>query len=92
MPDGLALPDQVAWVSDYVREVESKVNNLSSEVWRQASAQDDAVKATRDYAEKQIREAVEDVRSEVRTVVGKDVGWEIVSLAAVAVGVVVAAL
>jgi hypothetical protein len=61
-------------------------------VWRQASAQEDAVKATRDYAEKQIREAVEDVRSEVRTVVGKDVGWEIVSLAAVAIGVVVAAL
>jgi len=46
--------------------VESKLNNLSSEVWRQASAQDDAIRATRDYAEKQIREAVEDVRTEVQ--------------------------
>jgi hypothetical protein len=57
--------------------VESKLNNLSSEVWRQASAQDDAIRATRDYAEKQIREAVEDVRTEVRKLVGQDVGWEI---------------
>ena len=57
--------------------MESKLNNLSSEVWRQASAQDDAIRATRDYAEKQIREAVEDVRTEVRKLVGQDVGWEI---------------
>jgi len=61
-------------------------------VWRQAAAQDDAVRATRDYAEKQIREAVEDVRTEVRKVVGQDVGWEIFGLAVVAVGVVLAAL
>ena len=69
-----------------------KVNDLSSEVWRQASAPDDAVRATRDYAEKQIREAVEDVRTEVRKLVGQDVGWEIFWLAVVAVGVVLAAL
>jgi tetrahydromethanopterin S-methyltransferase subunit G len=88
MPDGLALPDQVAWVSDYVRGVESKVNDLSTVVWRQAGAQDDAVKAVRDDAKKQIREAVEDVRSEVRKLSGSNVGWEIASLFVVVVGVV----
>ena len=88
MPGGLALTDQVAWLDGYLRDVESKVNDLSSEVWHQASAQDDAVNAARDYAEKEIRGAVEDVRAEVRQLVGKDVGWEIVSLLVVAVGVV----
>jgi tetrahydromethanopterin S-methyltransferase subunit G len=92
MPDGFSLTEQVAWIDDYVRHVENKVNDLSSEVWRQARAQDDAVKATRDYAENEISKAVADVRFEVRQLVGQDVGWEIGFLAAVAVGVVLAAV
>jgi tetrahydromethanopterin S-methyltransferase subunit G len=92
IPAGLVVTDQVAWLDGYVRDVERKVNDLSSEVSRQASAQDDAVKSARDYAENQIGQAVEDVRSEVRQLVGKDVGWEVVSLALVAVGVVLAAV
>jgi tetrahydromethanopterin S-methyltransferase subunit G len=71
--------------------VEGKHNDLSSKVWHLANAQEDAVKATRDYAEKEIRQEVNAARSEVRQLVGKDVGWEIVSLAAVAIGVVMAA-
>jgi tetrahydromethanopterin S-methyltransferase subunit G len=92
MPAGLAVDARVAWLDGYVRELERRHNDLSVEVGRQASAQDDAVRATRDYAESEIRQAVEDVRAEVRQLVGKDVGWEIVSLAVVAVGVVLAAV
>jgi hypothetical protein len=63
--------------------VERKVNELSSGVWRQAHAQDDAVKATREHAEKEISKAVADVRSEILQLVGQDVGWEIGFSAAV---------
>jgi tetrahydromethanopterin S-methyltransferase subunit G len=92
MPNDLAVTDQVAWVTDYVRDLEHRHNELASEVRRQASAQDDAVKAARDHAETEIRQAVEDVRTEVRQLVGKDVGLEIGFLAVVVVGVVLAAL
>jgi tetrahydromethanopterin S-methyltransferase subunit G len=92
MPDGLAVDAQVAWVVDYVRAVESEHNDLSSKVWHLANAQEDAVKATRDFAEKEIRQAVNTARSEFRQLVGQDIGREIVSLVAVAIGVVMAAL
>jgi tetrahydromethanopterin S-methyltransferase subunit G len=92
MPGGLALSDQVAYVDERVRQVEHKVNDLWSKVWRQANAQDNAVKAAREYAENEISKAVTDVRSEIRQLVGQDVGWEIGFLAAVAVGLVLAAL
>jgi tetrahydromethanopterin S-methyltransferase subunit G len=92
MPGGLALADQIAWVNDYVHDLEHRHEDLSTEVWRQTSAQDDAVKAARDHAENEIRKAVEDVRAEVRQLVGQDVGWEIRFLVVVAVGVVLTAV
>jgi tetrahydromethanopterin S-methyltransferase subunit G len=92
MPEGLAVDAQIAWVLDYVRAVEHKHNDLSSKVWRQANEQEDAVKAARDHAEKEISKAVDTARAEFRRLVGQDIGWEIVSLAAVAIGVVMTAL
>jgi tetrahydromethanopterin S-methyltransferase subunit G len=92
MPDGLAVHAQIAWLENYVRSVEARHNDLSLEVRRQANAQDDAVRAARSHAEREISKAVDEARSEFRRLVGQDIGWEIVYLTTVAIGVVMAAL
>lgn len=90
MPDG-PVGARITWLDDYVRQVERKVNDLSSEVWQQASDHERALSATRDIAAKEISEAVETARSWVLELVGRDVGWEIGALGAVAVGTILAA-
>jgi tetrahydromethanopterin S-methyltransferase subunit G len=92
MPEGLAVDAQIAWIADHVRDLEHKHNDLSTEVWRQANDQEDAVKAARNHAEREISKAVGEARSEFRQLVGQDVGWEIGTLLLVAIGVVMAAL
>jgi tetrahydromethanopterin S-methyltransferase subunit G len=92
MPDGLGLDGRVAWVEEYVRDLERKHNELSSEVWRQAGAQEASVRDARRHAEEEISKAVADVRSEVRQLIGQDVGWEILALFVIVVGIALAAL
>jgi hypothetical protein len=92
MPDGLTVEARVAWLYDFVRDLESRHNDLTVEVVRQASVQRDAVQAVRADAQKEIRQAVDEARVEVRKLVGQDVGWEIWWLAVVVAGVVLSAL
>lgn len=92
MPDGLTVEAQVAWLDDYVRDLESRHNDLSVEVGRQASIQRDAVQAVRADAQREIRQAVDEARAEIRQLVGQDVGWEMGWLAVVAVGAVLSAV
>lgn len=92
MPPELGSAEQVAWLEQFIRDVERRHNELSAEIGRQVAALNAADDTTRRHAEQLMRQAVEDVRTEFRTLVGNDVGWEAFSLVLVAVGVIMAAL
>jgi hypothetical protein len=84
MPNGLTVAQQISWLDQFVRDLEDRHNDLHAEVGRESAERNRAVREVRNA----MREAVEDVRREFRELIGRDVGWEILALGAIAVGVV----
>ncbi len=89
LPAGSA-EEQIKWLDDFVHDIETKHNELSKKVWELTGTLNNEVSATREYAKERIGTAVDEARADFRSVVGKDLGWEVVSLVMIAVGVVLA--
>ncbi len=92
MPEELTTEGQIAWLVEWVRDLEKSLNALSTEVGRHERERNDRVAAARKHADDLMREAVEDARADVRRLVGSRMGWEWLSLVLIAAGVVLAAL
>jgi hypothetical protein len=90
LPAGSA-EERIKWLDDFVHDVDAKHNELSRQVWELTGTLNQEVSALRQYAEERIDKAVDAARADFRALVGKDLGWEVVSLGMIALGVLLAA-
>jgi hypothetical protein len=92
MPAGLTVEEQLAWVLEFVRDVEQRHNQLAAEVGDVSSALSDEIDRVRSQARQLMEAAVEQARADFKRDVGKDLWLEVLSLGMIGAGVILAAV